>query len=410
MKKLYMLLLAIAVCVASCQKENIPNLSVETDIVEIDAKGGTVNVAVRCDVKSLSTLVYNEGEDWILMLPRALWGGDGLLTFMIKEYEGVFTNRTATVTVVAGSESKTIEIVQKRAAKVGLEIKAVSVPHAGGASSVNVEANVAWTAEVISGSDWITLTKSTGNEGTEAMSFTVAEATDIEAYGLRGGAIKVTAGALEAELKVYQGFGTVIGNLLWASSNVDQPETFAASPDAPGCFYQYDSNVAIPASGSIPADVEVVWPGQADKAGIQDWSVEHDPCPAEWRVPSFDEIKSLTGFGDGNRYAVLTAAQTGFSVDGAMIGQPASIASKATKENMMGCIFMPQTGYRSCDDGSVLQPTRVTLQCRTRPGQTWDRHQIGINADGSIFTWSGYPDGSNFSAHVIRCVKEIPEL
>lgn len=75
MKKLYMLLLAIAVCVASCQKENIPNLSVETDIVEIDAKGGTVNVAVRCDVKSLSTLVYNEGEDWILMLPRALWGG-----------------------------------------------------------------------------------------------------------------------------------------------------------------------------------------------------------------------------------------------------------------------------------------------------------------------------------------------
>ena len=409
MKKLYMLLLAVAVCVAGCQKEDVPNLSVEKDLVEIDAEGGTVNVAVKCAVKSFSTLVYNEGEDWIQMLPRALWG-DGILTFMIKEYEGVFTNRTATVTVVAGTESKTIQIVQKRASKVGLELKAVSIAHAGGSLNVNVEANVAWNAVVTSGADWITLTKSTGNEGAEAMSFTVAEATELAAYGLRAGTIKVTAGQLEAELKVYQGFGTVIGNLLWASSNVDQAETFAASPDAPGCFFQYDSNVAIPASGSIPAEIQVSWPGQADKAGIQDWSEEHDPCPDGWRVPSFDEIKSLTGFGDGNRYAVRTAEQTGFAVDGAMIGQVASIASQATKADMKGCIFMPQTGYRSCDDGSIQAPTRVTLQCRTRPGQTWDRHQIGINAGGDIFTWSGYPDGSNFSAHVIRCVKEIPEL
>ena len=123
-----------------------------------------------------------------------------------------------------------------------------------------------------------------------------------------------------------------------------------------------------------------------------------------------NEIKALTGFGDGNRYAVRTAVETGFAVDGVMIGQPSAIAATATKADMKDCIFMPQTGYRSCDDGSILAPTRVTLQSRTRPGQTWDRHQIGINADGSSFTWSGYPDGSNFSAHVIRCVREIPEL
>ncbi len=409
MRKLYLLLLAISVCLVSCQKEDVPNLSVETDTVEVEAAGDTVNVAVKCDVKSLATLVYNEGEDWILMLPRALWG-DGLLTFMIKEYEGVFEDRTATVTIVAGNETKTIKIIQKRASKVGLELKAVSVPHAGGDFSVNVEANVAWSAEVISGGDWITLTKATGGEGTEPMSYTVNEATDLDAYGLRAGAIKVVAGELSAELKVYQGFGTVIGNLLWASSNVDQPETFASSPDVPGCFYQYDSNVAIPSSGPIPGDIEVSWPGQADKGGVQDWAEEHDPCPDGWRVPSFDEIKALTGFGDGNRYAVRTAVETGFAVDGVMIGQPSAIAATATKADMKGCIFMPQTGYRSCDDGSILAPTRVTLQSRTRPGQTWDRHQIGINADGSSFTWSGYPDGSNFSAHVIRCVREIPEL
>ena len=170
MRKLYLLLLAISVCVVSCQKEDVPNLSVETDTVEVEAAGDTVNVAVKCEVKSLATLVYNEGEDWILMLPRALWG-DGLLTFMIKEYEGVFEDRTATVTIVAGNETKTIKIIQKRASKVGLELKAVSVPHAGGDFSVNVEANVAWSAEVISGGDWITLTKATGGEGTEECYF-----------------------------------------------------------------------------------------------------------------------------------------------------------------------------------------------------------------------------------------------
>ena len=174
MRKLYMILLAMCIYIVGCQKEGV-NLSVETEVVEIEAAGGTVNVAVRCNMKSMSTLVYNEGDGWITMLPRALWG-DGILTFMIQEYEGVFTNRTATVTVEAGGESKTIQIVQKRASKVGLELKAVSIPHAGGNQSVNVEANVDWTAEVISGADWITLTKSTGIEGTDPVTFTVADA------------------------------------------------------------------------------------------------------------------------------------------------------------------------------------------------------------------------------------------
>lgn len=404
-----MILLAMCIYIVGCQKEGV-NLSVETEVVEIEAAGGTVNVAVRCNMKSMSTLVYNEGNGWITMLPRALWG-DGILTFMIQEYEGVFTNRTATVTVEAGGESKTIQIVQKRASKVGLELKAVSIPHAGGNQSVNVEANVDWTAEVISGADWITLTKATGVEGTDPITFTVAEASGLAEYGLRGGAIKVSAGELSAELKVYQGFGTVIGELLWASSNVDQAETFAATPDAPGCFFQYDSNVAVPASGSIPNTIEIRWPGQADKGGIWDWSEENDPCPEGWRVPSYAEVCALTGFEDpSRRFAVRTADQTGFAVDGVMLGPSAALAAQATKADMKGCIFMPQTGYRSCDDGSILAPTRVTLQTRTRPSQTWDRHQLGINADGSIFSWSGYPDGSNYSAHVIRCVKEIPEL
>ncbi|GAB6123754.1 hypothetical protein JCM30204_49040 [Dysgonomonas termitidis] len=77
-----------------------------------------------------------------------------------------------------------------------------------------------------------------------------------------------------------------INGVKWATRNVDEPGTFAATPESPGMFYQWNIKEAIHPSGK---GGYVATGGSSAKI----WDEGKDPSPNGFRVPTADELKSL---------------------------------------------------------------------------------------------------------------------
>ena len=81
-----------------------------------------------------------------------------------------------------------------------------------------------------------------------------------------------------------------INNIKWAKCNVACDRLFADNPTEGG-FYQWNRTKC----WSIPADTINKWDTTGDASQI--WVALNDVCPAGWRLPYLDEIKSLIGSG-----------------------------------------------------------------------------------------------------------------
>ena len=80
--------------------------------------------------------------------------------------------------------------------------------------------------------------------------------------------------------------GVVINGIRWATRNVGEPGTFAATPGSAGMFFQWNRNTAFPVTGDIDN-----W--NTSGATGTEWIQGNDPCPQGWRVPTFGEMQSL---------------------------------------------------------------------------------------------------------------------
>ncbi len=81
--------------------------------------------------------------------------------------------------------------------------------------------------------------------------------------------------------------GVVINGVKWATRNVDMPGTFAETPESAGMFYQWNSKKAWNTTDSSV----IGWDDTKPTGDV--WGKINDPCPAGWRVPNLEEIKSL---------------------------------------------------------------------------------------------------------------------
>jgi len=80
--------------------------------------------------------------------------------------------------------------------------------------------------------------------------------------------------------------GVVINGVKWATRNVAAPGFFAANPEDPGMFYQWNRKKAWPVTGAVTG-----WDSSYPTGTT--WEQANDPSPAGWRVPTFAEIQSL---------------------------------------------------------------------------------------------------------------------
>lgn len=406
MRKVQHLIYIAAACLLSFACTKSVSLSTDLDEIVIDYEGGTRDLTIICNAESLTTVTYEEGEDWIFVLPRHLWSS-GVISFQISRHSGMDADRHAVATIVAKDVSKTVRITQTRKPKpvatdLDLDRMNIYADVEGGTWTIGVETAGDWTAT--STAAWCKVSDGSGS-GSGSFKVTVDPSTD---YQYRTVEISVKSGSLERKLLV-QHVGTKIGSVVWANANVDDPDTFGANCEVRGKLYQYNSKVAYPsyaandhASSTDPVPGFVT--GEYDVMS-ETWKEENDPCPDGWRVPTIDELATLIGAGEPNpRFWFDYWMIKERSVAGAYCGIDRTIIQdEVTKDDMLGAIFIPQTGRIDRFSGVMNDWWDVALWSCTNVGQTWDMHYVWMNGnqDYSITDWAGSRFGQG-----VRCVKK----
>ena len=133
--------------------------------------------------------------------------------------------------------------------------------------------------------------------------------------------------------------GVVIGNIRWATRNVDAPGTFADNPESSGMLFQWnrrqDWSATVPGR-DVPIDGWNSTPAEGTT-----WYAENDPCPPGWRVPTEIELNSLINAGSiwlitGSIWTTLNG------IEGGLFGT-------APYQ-----IFLPVIWSRRASDGSLI--------------------------------------------------------
>lgn len=128
----------------------------------------------------------------------------------------------------------------------------------------------------------------------------------------------------------------IINGVKWATKNVDAPGTFAASPEASGMFYQWNSSTAWAATGTVTG-WNSSWNGSfATPSASDTWARASDPSPAGYRVPTTAEQQTLL---DETKVTALWTTQNGVS------------GELFTDKTSGNSIFFPAVGYRYYSDG-----------------------------------------------------------
>ena len=115
----------------------------------------------------------------------------------------------------------------------------------------------------------------------------------------------------------------MINGVRWAICNVDAPGKFAATPEAPGMFYQWNRPKAWSATGDLTD-----WDNTASKSNT--WERANDPSPAGYHVPTKDEISSLLNID---------------KVNNEWVTQNGVVGRKFTDKATGNSIFLPAVSY-----------------------------------------------------------------
>ncbi len=163
---------------------------------------------------------------------------------------------------------------------------------------------------------------------TEGVAF-ASESSASTTFTMPAGNVAVSA---EFELiEIPNEDGVMINGIMWAKYNVGAPGTFADGPEDPGMFYQWNRKLGWSCTDPLVAsDGSVDWPNPSNVPG-ETWAAENDPSPEGWRVPTREELLSLTDASKINFQWVADAACPGVR-----------LTDKATGNTM----FLPAPGVR----------------------------------------------------------------
>jgi len=298
-------------------------------------------------------------------------------------------------------------VIESDPNRFGVYPVAIPVSAEGGTYELTITGNEAWTIELTesnsSAADWCTLSETSGN-GQKVITLSVTPSTSF--VKLRSMIINVKSDDRVLRSKVLQETmvlgedEVLINGMVWSTKNIGAPGTFASSPDDPGMYYQFNRKIGYP-SGPQGDPAPENWPASYTNDGT-DWLPENDPSPEGWRVPTAAEMVALWELGA----TWVSKAQTGFNVDGLIIGVPASIAANANKDNLkqLGCLFLPQSGWRN-ETGMVDRGWLCAVRTGTSLSPTHGGMSLG-DAGGYRDVW-GWGDGQKIRAAMIRPVKDI---
>jgi uncharacterized protein (TIGR02145 family) len=124
--------------------------------------------------------------------------------------------------------------------------------------------------------------------------------------------------------------GVIINGLKWAIRNVGTPNTFVINPEDIGMHYQFNRKI-----GWNQYSKEK-WNTTIPEGST--WEKANDPCPAGWRLPNAEDLKTLS---DKTKVDYDWVNQNGVT--------GVKFTDKFTKES----IFLPYAGYRGWENGRL---------------------------------------------------------
>ncbi len=294
---------------------------------------------------------------------------------------------------------------------------ALQVPAEGGTFELKVTGSDNWTATLVNSNslaqNWCTIDKSSGS-GTDVIKVAVTQSGSFVKN--RQVVIAVSNGTKTLKSKVMQATlvlgedEVLINGLIWSTKNVGAPGTFVSDIDAVGELYQFNRKVGFPYQKSVPefASAFTNYSPSEDGFIANAWSLDNDPCPQGWRVPTGQEVVDLMGDSQAHLKVVWVnpTPANGFARIGFVAGiSDATVAAGATKANIkaLGGIFLPQSGWLS-ENGALDRDWLVTLRTAT----SLNKAKGGMFLSGFGYTdaW-GWGDGDKNRAAMVRCVKII---
>ena len=151
--------------------------------------------------------------------------------------------------------------------------------------------------------------------------------------------VTVTAELTYESGDIPDGETVVINGVTWATANVDIPGTFAASPTDMGLLFQFNRITGYSTEGNTAYDAggetDFVWNTTGDASNT--WDSSNDPCPDGYRVPTADELRTLTD-----------AANVDCLYDG--------VGATFTDKNTGAVMFLPGGVERSGSTGALWNP------------------------------------------------------
>lgn len=131
----------------------------------------------------------------------------------------------------------------------------------------------------------------------------------------------------------------VINGVTWATANVDIPGTFAASPTDMGLLFQFNRITGYSTEGNTAYDAggetDFMWNATGDASNT--WDSSNDPCPDGYRVPTADELRTLTD-----------AANVDCLYDG--------VGATFTDKNTGAIMYLPGGVERNSSSGNLWNP------------------------------------------------------
>ena len=172
-----------------------------------------------------------------------------------------------------------------------------------------------------------------------------------------------------------------INGVVWATCNVDTPGTFTARPIDAGKLYQWNRKIAWSPTGKLTD-----WDNTVPKG--TKWEKANDPCPAGWRVPTSDDIKTL------------------FEAE-KVVNEWTLYGRKFTDKATGNSIFLPALGY--IQDGKFYNDYRSAKYWSSTQHDLTDKLYACVlcimpGAHSEMAYWSnGYSRNDGYN---IRCVAE----
>jgi uncharacterized protein (TIGR02145 family) len=170
-----------------------------------------------------------------------------------------------------------------------------------------------------------------------------------------------------------------INGVRWATRNVAAPGTFAANPEDPGMFYQWNRKTAWAATGSVSG-----WDSSTPSG--TEWEAANDPSPAGYRVPTQEELKSLL-----DKSKVRNEWTTRNGVTGCTFTDIATGNS----------LFFPAAGYRFKFDGTLNYSGEFGYYWSSTEGGSNYAYNLGFLSSGAGVYYNYRTDGRS-----VRCVAE----